>query len=327
MDDAAALAEIRRAAQATIDAWPEAKAAVLFGSRARGNHRPDSDWDVAFITVGDSERLGTVPDGLPFGRLDVGQYVNEFTISERLVEREALCIGHVSHGIVRDGRILAGDWARPETKGKPFMKAEKYERFMRVSIGMIEKAISAMSRTGASGNWPNAPTVVDDFVACTADAAEHLAKAMLGRHGVDARFVHDVHALATQARAKGHANLADDMVRMNGRTKQDHGARYESSDSEGLRHAIHRLPVVIDLLERELTVLPVNFVDAETRTNLIRTTVDVLVAGASGLRDAAGRDGSGMEPPRSLGWLKPLLDMRESLPPKIERTAKRLRQG
>ena len=30
--------------------WPNAKAAILFGSRARGDHRDDSDWDLAFIT-------------------------------------------------------------------------------------------------------------------------------------------------------------------------------------------------------------------------------------------------------------------------------------
>ena len=29
---------------------PNAKAAILYGSRARGDHRADSDWDIAFIT-------------------------------------------------------------------------------------------------------------------------------------------------------------------------------------------------------------------------------------------------------------------------------------
>jgi len=63
MDEDAAHARIRRGAQETLEVWPEARAAVLFGSRARGDHRPSSDRDVAFIVKGDGERPGTVPDG------------------------------------------------------------------------------------------------------------------------------------------------------------------------------------------------------------------------------------------------------------------------
>ncbi len=120
MGDSAA--EIRRAAQETLDVWPKARAAVLFGSRARGNHPPDRDWDVAFITDGADDRMGATQRDLPFGRLDIGQCVNEIAVPERLVERKALCVGHVDRGIVADGRVLSGEWTRPGIEGQPFME-------------------------------------------------------------------------------------------------------------------------------------------------------------------------------------------------------------
>ncbi len=324
MDEDAAHAEIRRAAQETLDAWPEARAAVLFGSRARGNHQPDSDWDVAFIVKGDGERLGMVPNGLPFRRLDIGQCVNEVAIPERLVEREALCIGHVGHGIMRDGEVLAGRWHRPSVTGRPFMKAENYVRFMDASINMIRNAIGESFEIGAFDDWRSAPAKVDSFVALTADASEHLAKAMLGRHGIDAKAVHDVSELAAQARKAGDESLADDMIRMNGWTRGDHVARYQSSNAERLGHAIGRLLVVIDLLERELGAIQEDFIDAKTRSGLVRTAINALSRGAFVLRDAVKRDGADVAPPDPHGWLKPMLDLRTELPPKIEETADRL---
>ncbi len=324
MDEDAAHAEIRRVAQETLNAWPEARAAVLFGSRARGSHLPDSDWDVGFIVKGDGERLGTVPDGLPFRRLDIGQCVNGVAVPERLVEREALCIGHVCHGIVRDGEVLAGRWHRPSMTGRPFMKAESYVRFMDASINMIRNATGESSEIGAFDDWRSAPAKVDSFVALTADASEHLAKAMLGRHGIDAKAVHDVSELAAQARKAGQGSLADDMIRMNGWTRGDHVARYQSSDAERLGHAIARLPVVIGLLERELGATREDFIDAETRSGLVRTAINALSRGSSVLRDAIERDGTDVAPPDPHGWLKPLLDLRAALLTRIEETADRL---
>ncbi len=37
------LETMRATCEETLKQWPDALAAVLFGSRARGEHRPDSD--------------------------------------------------------------------------------------------------------------------------------------------------------------------------------------------------------------------------------------------------------------------------------------------
>ena len=41
--------DIAEAAARTLRAHPTVRAAVLFESRAKGDHRPDSDWDIALI--------------------------------------------------------------------------------------------------------------------------------------------------------------------------------------------------------------------------------------------------------------------------------------
>ena len=325
MDDEAALAEIRHAAQAALDAWPEARAAVLFGSRARGNHRPDSDWDVAFIVRGDGERLESIPSGVPFPVTGVqrSHYVNEIAVPERLVARKALCIGHVGRGIVTDGRILAGDWTRPRPEGEPFMETESYKRSMQNTFLMCRKACDALAR--CSEDWDIAIRWADDFVVSTADAAEHLAKAVMGRHGLDARHSHDLHRLADQARNAGHDALAEDFRRMNGATRTDHVARYDGATKKSLARAIARLPVVLDLMRKELADIPESFLDPEHAGRLADTAARHLSNGAASLRDAMQRDGTDMHPPEPYGWLKPLVKFREALAAKLDATADALR--
>ena len=325
MDESAALAKIRRAAQATLDAWPEARAAVLFGSRARGNNRPNSDWDVAFITVGDGERLGTVPDGLPLSDVHLDQYVNEVAIPERLVERKALCIGHVGRGIVTDGMTLAGQWSRPKPKGTPFMEAEKYDRSIGTSLDMIDAAVEALAKLGRQDGWGQSLRKADRYVACTADAAEHLAKTVMGRHGLDARHSHDLHRLADQARDAGHETLAEDLLCMNGATQDDHKARYGGADANSIAHAVARLPVVLDLMRKELAGLPADYLGEEGKAALASDAVDVFRDGASSLRDAIERDGPGMQPPPPHDWIAPLIRSREALASLLDKTADALR--
>ncbi|MYA86880.1 MAG: nucleotidyltransferase domain-containing protein [Boseongicola sp. SB0662_bin_57] len=326
MDETAALAKIRRAARATLDVWPEARAAVLFGSRARGNHLPNSDWDVAFITVGDGERLGTVPDGLPLRNVNLDQYVNEVAIPERLLERKALCIGHVERGIVTDGMILAGQWSRPEPEGMPFMETKKYERSIGTSLDMVDAAVEALAKLGRRDGWGQSLRKVGRYVACTADAAEHLAKAVMGRHGLDARHSHDLQQLGDQARKAGHDALAEDLFRMNGSTQDDHKARHDGADAKSTAHAIARLPIVLALVRRELEEMLTDYLGAEGKAALASDAVNVFQDGASSLRDAIERDGADMQPPPPHDWTAPLIRSREASASALDDTADALRR-
>ena len=326
MDDEATLAEIRRAARVVLDAWPEARAAVLFGSRARGTHGPHSDWDLAFIIAGDGDRCGGVPHPLPLRYECLGNAVNDIAIPEKLVERKALCIGHVGRGIAVDGRVLAGDWSRPNMKGAPVMDPDRYMRSLYASLGRIEVGIGASADIRCALARRHILERADRFVAATADAAEHLTKAVMGRHGIDGWHTHDLNELADQARQAGLGILADDVARMNGASRRDHLAGYHGVDQNSLAHAIGRLPVILELMCRELAALPADFLDPQETADLKDTAVGRFREDAVLLRNAVERDGTDMTLPVPVDWITPLLRIRETLAAALDAAARVLDQ-
>ena len=327
MDDEATLAEIRRAARTVLDAWPEARAAVLFGSRARGTHGPHSDWDIAFITAGDGDHCGAVPHRFPLRYAHLGNDVIDIAIPEKLVERKALCIGHVGRGIAVNGRILAGDWSRPKMDGAPAMDPERYRRSLYASLGRIEVAIGASADIERALGRDDILERVDRFVAATADAAERLAKAVLGRYGIDAWHTHDLNELAGQARQAGLGTLADDVARMNGAARHDHLAGYHGADQDSLGRAIDRLPVILDLTRTELAALPADFLNPQETAELLTAAARRFRRAATALRAAIERDGADMTLPAPVAWVTPLLQTRETLAATLDEAASALKRG
>ena len=250
MDYRAAFDEIRLAAEEALRAWPEAKAAVLYGSRARGNWKPDSDWDVAFILHGDGYLIGTVPNDIPFCPRNVikHNYVNDITLPDKLVERKASCICHPAHGITRNGKLLAGKWDRPQMNGQPSMEAETYGRFLHIAVFETEMAIQAM--VSASRPDPylefNIRFEADHFVSCAAKAASFLVRAALGRRGIDASQSHEIAEQAAWARQGGHPGLADDLASMDIRIREDRHAGLNGTDPDGLARGTRRLPIGLE---------------------------------------------------------------------------------
>ena len=186
-----------RAAEAALAANPEISAVLLFGSRARGDHRPDSDWDLAFVTSGerierrDPEGWRPPGGGMTFDCLQV-------PVAE--LERKANALAHIACPLVREGRVIAGAWNRPATGERPAMEEEEYAKFLRRSVNLMADACRVASGipTALGAGWD-----ADEcgfFVARSADAAEFLAKAMLGRVGMDIPRTHDLGVLAARLR-------------------------------------------------------------------------------------------------------------------------------
>lgn len=223
---------LSRAAEAALAANPRISAVLLFGSRARGDHRPDSDWDLAFLTCGEridrSDPEGWRPPGggMAFDCLQV-------PLAE--LERKANALAHIACPLVREGRVIAGVWNRPATGKKPAMEEEEYAKFLRNSVNLLGRAVAIPAElpTAFGPGWD-----ADEcgfFVAWSADGAEFLAKAMLGRIGLEFPRTHDLSALAARF-GDAHPELRDAVGALNGAAREDHTAGYEARlDAEAAR--------------------------------------------------------------------------------------------
>ena len=333
--EAETLAGIRRAAEATLAAWPEARAAVLFGSRARGDHLPSSDWDVAFITRSGGD-IDAIPDGLPIGNLPWD--VQALAVPEELARRKALSLGHVGRGVARDGKLLAGGWNRPDVKGKPAMEPSGYESFAKNASIYIKVAATHAREAGDDGFHSGGEQIAAHFMARSADAAEHLAKAMLGRRGIDPDPTHDASRLANQAERAGHPELAESIRRLDGFTRTDHVAVYRSETgdprdvielrsqaADSLRHAIDRLPSVIEELAREIASAARDPQYAAAAFRVSRIAAAAANRLASDLRQDLERDAGEHAEIQSDEWWAPLARARPSLLSALTQMAERLR--
>lgn len=117
------LERIRRAADATLECWPSAKAVLLFGSRARDDHGSTSDWDVAVVTDGSLD----FPPDLPILELST-ENVDTVFISASDVRRHRNNLSHLGCALSRDAVVLAGDWERPKRLKEPELNDESYLR-------------------------------------------------------------------------------------------------------------------------------------------------------------------------------------------------------
>ena len=229
---------------------------MLFGSRARGDHHPDSDWDVAFIlkdSPGSGRRVEAVPAGLPADALPAE--VQCLAIPEDLLCRKACSIGHVALGIARDGRTLAGTWTRPQARDAS-MQPDNYGNFILNAAFKMRDAAQNLSDIGETGSWEIDSNLRGQFLTHSADAGEDLAKAMLGRHGIDFARSHDVTVLARQAGEAGFPDLARAVTALNGLTRAQHTAHYPDNPSiptkEDCEHAVRRLHAVAEGLGEEV---------------------------------------------------------------------------
>ena len=115
---------------------------MLFGSRARGDHSADSDWDVAFITR-TGERVRPIPRGLPIEALPCR--IQCLALPDELAGRKALAIGNVGRAVVRDDMVLAGRWRRADAAGDPRMEPADYRKSISIVITHIGNAATKLA--------------------------------------------------------------------------------------------------------------------------------------------------------------------------------------
>ena len=216
-------ADIRADAERLLRCHSDAKAVVLFGSRARDQAHEFSDWDVALITrSGDRERF-LEPEEHGFSRDGVDCLV----MPESVIEADCRTVGRLTRGLLRDGVVLAGRWTRnlPETGVR--MNVDDYLSMLDPALDRFEEAAGSYGRLGnglASLRLDDA--ACNAFVQRTSDATERTGKALLIGLGLDPEHSHSMARLAEQARKAGFSDQADWLAGLNGGTQRDHMADY-----------------------------------------------------------------------------------------------------
>ncbi len=273
------------ACQETLRLWPQARAAVLFGSRARGTAHPDSDWDVAIVLEGDELRHPR-PARSVFPRSDLPAdlpQVDVWALSEDDLRRNARALGTLPYAVCRDGRVLAGEWSGPDPaqmEQEAAVNSEDWVRRMALVITKVHFALVSLSAMAESETWDGSGVDSTNLLQNSADAAELLVKAAIERRGVPADRSHDIAGLAARFAAErpGQSALAQRMAALNGKSRPHHTAMYEFRTPEppDVRTAVRRLGGTLDLWASE-----------------IETTDDDMAAQLTGLaRFAVGRAGT-----------------------------------
>ena len=93
-----AFTAIEKACKNVLVSWPNAKAAVLFGSRARGDHHEDSDWDIAFITNTEESLPCAALQDLGNLEPDAGIHIQAQAISQERFHDGADALGNIARG-------------------------------------------------------------------------------------------------------------------------------------------------------------------------------------------------------------------------------------
>ena len=244
--------QIRAAAEASLTRWPAASAVLLFGSRARGDHLPSSDWDLAVVT---DDPRGCPPD-LPL--LDLAELdplgIDVAFISDDDIRRHRNLLGRLGCALARDARPIAGSWRPPAGLKEPEIDHAIYVAEIKNSLARFSEALRSAFHALHNSSAAGSQNALDNFVNRSANAAEHLAKAMLVRNGRQPRSVFDLSRLA-EGIATEDPELAKTVRSLNGHTRVDHTRHYSNAppaSAAAVSHAALRLKRTGQLLAAEL---------------------------------------------------------------------------
>ena len=131
---------LRVVARAALAADGNVRAVLLYGSRARGDHGPRSDWDIALVTRRGGWRLC---HRRPAGWRNADEFETPFflRLSEAELRAKRDATGHPAFALARDGVLLAGSWRRP-VPGRPLPVApDDYARILEIALYCFTQAV------------------------------------------------------------------------------------------------------------------------------------------------------------------------------------------
>ena len=257
--------------------WPNAKAAILFGSRARGDHRDDSDWDLAFITDSEESLPSAVYQDLKKLGARKNIAVQGVALSQERFCEGACSLGNIAAPIAREGQLIAGRCRWPKLESEPILKPDEYSDWRRGAMMRIGFASDNLAKAIDDARTANSRTELGEFVAASSDAAERFAKIAFGKlasgTGVDIPRGHQVNEIvkaldrvlersagpnAAWWRSDRGMKVRDLLRMMNGHGHEDHQSGYTGStiNAEVIARAANRLVAAMSFAVLEVEELP-----------------------------------------------------------------------
>ncbi len=257
--------------------WPNAKAAILFGSRARGDYRDNSDWDIAFITDSEESLPTAVHRDLRRLKTRENIAVQGIALSQERFCEGADSLGNIAAPIAREGRLIAGRCRWPEPESEPILKPDEYLDWRSGAMIRIAFASDNLTKAIDIARTRSARTELGEFVAASSDAAERFAKIAFGKlasgTGVDIPRGHQVNEIvkaldrvlersvgphAAWWRSDRSMKVRDLLRMMNGHGHEDHQSGYTGStiNAEVIARAANRLAATVSFAILEVEELP-----------------------------------------------------------------------
>ena len=186
---------LKAAADETLRQTSAIEAILLYGSRATGTHREDSDWDIAVVT-----ELGSKEGFKAAGPLYTDEVAEQhwteiaFTTWGK-IERYANTAGTLESRIAREAVLIAEEWKRPAcTEGRELeIDAEHALTWARVAAGNAMGA-AAWLEIACSDAWPGD----NEAGAKVQRMAEQVTKGILATFGTYESDIHDLERSAEE---------------------------------------------------------------------------------------------------------------------------------
>ena len=279
---------VEAACKNALALWPNAKAAILFGSRARGDHRTNSDWDIAFITSTEESLPSTVHRDLNELNTSKRIFVHGLAISQKNFYDKANSLGNIAASIAREGRLISGRCNWPETESKLIMEPNEYASSREMALRHISSAAVNFAKGIDNARINNESSAFKFFVKETSNAAERFAKIVFDKlaSGTDEKYtyshtvdtiVQDIDKIfeknmynldkdskrrfaekAEWWRSEQGREFCDMLSKMNGHGHGDHLYGYEvpAPNGEMIARAANRLVATACFAIREVEELP-----------------------------------------------------------------------
>lgn len=199
-------------------------AVILFGSRARGDAGPDSDWDL--LVVVDDEDFATRPRRVPQHGWPVETSIVALPRSRFEAERDV--IGTMANMADEDGQVVwrRGDAATPGHRGRRIVdEAERWQaarRWLRNAERDLRMARLALAAE---------PDLVEPAAFHLQQAAEKTLKGLLAANAVAFRKSHRLGELAARLVAV-RPELAPDVEGLDPYTRWVGAGRYDDADTD-----------------------------------------------------------------------------------------------